>query len=167
MDGISSRGDHYFTLGVKDTATAEEIRDAYRALMKQYHPDLNEGNVRANDRGKRINEAYGVLSDPKSRAEYDKWVNGTSDSSSPSNATADVKQADTNRSRRQSGLNLGIARMLSAGKPNKEVNLPANQKMLMSCSNGFVSKTCSDVWLTPKDFLLDNSGSGERIPLPV
>ena len=83
MNRASYREDYYFTLGVRETATAEEIRNAYRALMKQYHPDLNKENTRANERGKRINEAYEVLSDPKKKTEYDNWLEGTIASTSP------------------------------------------------------------------------------------
>ena len=84
------REDYYFTLGVREAATAEEIRDAYRALMKQYHPDFNEGSPRANERGKRINEAYEVLSDPKKKADYDRWLKQTTASATPQQDSANV-----------------------------------------------------------------------------
>ncbi|MBI3979367.1 MAG: DnaJ domain-containing protein [Chloroflexi bacterium] len=69
-------GDHYALLGVPPTATAEEVRRAYRRLARKYHPDTTtEPRDRAAERFKRITEAYEVLSDPKRRAEYDRRRN--------------------------------------------------------------------------------------------
>jgi molecular chaperone DnaJ len=63
--------DYYKTLGVPKTATAAEIKKAYRELARKYHPDANKGDVKAEDRFKEITEAYNVLSDAKQRKEYD------------------------------------------------------------------------------------------------
>ncbi len=65
--------DYYAILGVSKTATAEEIRKAFRKLARQYHPDLNPGNKQAEDRFKEINEAYEVLSDPDKKQKYDQF----------------------------------------------------------------------------------------------
>ncbi len=61
---------YYRTLGVNSSATAEEIRRAYRVLARRYHPDLNPGKS-TEDKFKEIAEAYGVLSDPKQRKSFD------------------------------------------------------------------------------------------------
>lgn len=63
--------DFYKILGISETASAEEIKNAYRKLAKKYHPDRHGGDKRAESRFKEISEAYAVLSDPKKRQEYD------------------------------------------------------------------------------------------------
>ncbi len=64
--------DPYKILGVAPTASAEEIRSAYRKLAKRYHPDLNPGDAAAEERFKAISAAYELLSDPEKRARYDR-----------------------------------------------------------------------------------------------
>lgn len=63
--------DFYRELGVSSDATADEIKKAYRKLAKQNHPDANGGNAEAEKKFKSASEAYGVLSDPAKRKEYD------------------------------------------------------------------------------------------------
>lgn len=60
-------------LGVDRNATEEDLKRAYRKLAKKYHPDLNPGDSEAEAKFKEINEAYKVLSDPKTRAQYDRY----------------------------------------------------------------------------------------------
>jgi molecular chaperone DnaJ len=65
--------DYYATLGVKKTATAEEIRKAFRKLARKYHPDVNPGDKKAEERFKEISEANDILSDDKKRKIYDQF----------------------------------------------------------------------------------------------
>jgi curved DNA-binding protein CbpA len=62
---------YYIILGVKNTASSEEIKQAFRKLAKQYHPDKNHGNNSAEEFFKEIQEAYAVLSDQEKRKKYD------------------------------------------------------------------------------------------------
>jgi molecular chaperone DnaJ len=63
--------DYYSTLGVKKTATADDIRKAFRKLARKYHPDVNPNDKKAEERFKEISEANDVLSDEKKRKIYD------------------------------------------------------------------------------------------------
>jgi molecular chaperone DnaJ len=68
-----AKRDLYGELGVKRTATADEIKKAYRKLARKYHPDVNPGNREAEDRFKRISFAHDVLSDADKRKNYDEF----------------------------------------------------------------------------------------------
>src|SRR5256885_12313048 len=63
--------DYYKVLGVPDTATAKEIKSAYRKLSRQFHPDTNAGDASSEERFKEISAAYDVLGDEAKRKEYD------------------------------------------------------------------------------------------------
>lgn len=63
--------DYYKILGVDKKASDEEIKKAYRKLAKKYHPDLNQGNEKAQEKFKEANEAYEVLGDSEKRKQYD------------------------------------------------------------------------------------------------
>src|ERR1700760_4866759 len=63
--------DFYATLGVKKTATQEEIRKAFRKAARKYHPDVNPGDKKAEEKFKEISEANEILSDPKKRKIFD------------------------------------------------------------------------------------------------
>ncbi|HSB06482.1 MAG TPA: DnaJ domain-containing protein [Thermodesulfobacteriota bacterium] len=68
---MTYREDYYQTLGADRNATPQQIKEAYRKLAFQFHPDKNRGNPAALERMKEINEAYAVISDPRKRENYD------------------------------------------------------------------------------------------------
>jgi len=79
--------DYYGVLGVKKSASAEDIRKAFRKLARKYHPDVNPGDKSAEEKFKAISEANDVLSDPKKRKIYDQ-VGFYSDNIDPATAEA-------------------------------------------------------------------------------
>lgn len=70
---MSSKKDYYDVLGVARSASADEMKKAYRKLAMQYHPDKNPGDAKAEEKFKEISNAYDVLSDEQKRAAYDRY----------------------------------------------------------------------------------------------
>ncbi len=85
--GPTQQKDYYGTLGVKKTVTADEVRKAFRKLARKYHPDVNPGDKKAEEKFKEISEANDVLSDEKKRKVYDQ-LGFYSDSIDPAAAEA-------------------------------------------------------------------------------
>ena len=83
----TSKKDYYEILGVKKSASAEEIRKAFRKLARKYHPDVNPGDKTAEEKFKALSEANEVLSDPKKRKIYDQ-IGFYSDNIDPAAAEA-------------------------------------------------------------------------------
>ncbi len=67
----TSTRDYYEVLGVKKTATQDEIKKAYRKLARKYHPDANPDDPKAEEKFKEVSSAYEVLSDAEKRKQYD------------------------------------------------------------------------------------------------
>jgi molecular chaperone DnaJ len=70
---MAQQQDYYQALGVGRDADVEEVRKAYRRLARKHHPDLNPGDKAAEDRFKKVQEAYDILSDPKKKQMYDQY----------------------------------------------------------------------------------------------
>ena len=70
---MADKRDYYEVLGVSKTATADEIKSAYRKLAMKYHPDRNPGDKAAEEKFKEAAEAYDVLHDPQKRQQYDQF----------------------------------------------------------------------------------------------
>src|ERR1700737_1763247 len=69
----TSKHDYYETLGVARGAKEDEIRKSYRKLARKYHPDLNPGDKAAEERFKKVQEAYDILSDENKKKIYDQY----------------------------------------------------------------------------------------------
>ncbi|HTL46647.1 MAG TPA: molecular chaperone DnaJ [Verrucomicrobiae bacterium] len=70
---MPNKRDYYIVLGVPRSATADEIKKAYRKIAMQFHPDRNPGNAEAEEKFKEAAEAYAILSDQEKRAQYDQF----------------------------------------------------------------------------------------------
>jgi curved DNA-binding protein len=88
--------DYYQILGVTKDCTTEEIRKNYRKLAMQYHPDRNPDDQRAEEKFKEVAEAYGVLTDPIKRRQYDSYRtnNGSSSTGNQQNGDFAYSQED-------------------------------------------------------------------------
>ena len=70
---MADKRDYYEVLGVQKGASDDELKKAYRAMVKKYHPDLHPDDKEAEAKMKEVNEAYDVLSDKDKRAKYDQF----------------------------------------------------------------------------------------------
>ena len=104
--------DYYGVLGVKKTATADDIRKAFRKLARKHHPDVNPGDKKAEEKFKEISEANDVLSDEKKRKIYDQ-LGFYSDSIDPAAAEAAARGGY--------GGGQGYGRAQSSGRTSQEV----------------------------------------------
>lgn len=86
---MSTNGDYYEILGVPRGASQEEIKQAFRKLARQYHPDVSK-EPNAEERFKEMNEAYSVLSDEQKRAQYDRFGRVSSSAGGPADYGANI-----------------------------------------------------------------------------
>ncbi|WP_158823446.1 DnaJ C-terminal domain-containing protein [Granulicella sp. S156] len=99
--------DYYGTLGVKKTATSDDIRKAFRKLARKYHPDVNPGDKKAEEKFKEISEANDVLSEDKKRKIYDQ-VGFYSDNIDPATAEAYARGGGGGRAQAGGGQDVPI-----------------------------------------------------------
>src|SRR5436305_899225 len=70
---MATKRDYYEALGIDRSASADDIKKAYRKMAVKYHPDKNPGDKQAEENFKEIGEAYEALADPQKRAAYDQY----------------------------------------------------------------------------------------------
>ena len=100
--------DPYTTLGVKRDASQDDIRRAYRKLAKKHHPDLNPGNVKAEDRFKTISAANELLSNAEKRAQYDRGeIDAAGQERPPKPSYRDYAQGEPGRRYSPAGAQAG------------------------------------------------------------
>src|SRR5580698_1273155 len=118
--------DYYKTLGIERSASADDIRKAYRRLARKYHPDVSK-EADALERFKQMQEAYEVLKDPKKRAAYDElganWKQGEQFRPPPDFGTG----FDFNQARRGRDQHAGIELDLEEAHRGTVRNLPLQQ----------------------------------------
>jgi curved DNA-binding protein len=83
---------HYTALGLNRRCSAAQVRDAYRNLVKRYHPDRNQQSTEAVRRSQELNEAHEVLSDPMRRRAYDRELDGDRSSARLTRAKRNISQ---------------------------------------------------------------------------
>ncbi len=112
--------DYYGTLGVKKTATAEEIRKAFRKSARKYHPDVNPNDKKAEEKFKEISEANDVLSDDKKRKIYDQ-LGFYSDNIDPAAAEAAARGGYGGPATGHGGAGSGFGGAQTRGRGGQEV----------------------------------------------
>ncbi len=139
--------DYYGTLGVKKTATQDEIRKAFRKLARKYHPDVNPGDKKAEEKFKEISEANDVLSEEKKRKVYDQ-LGFYSDNIDPAAAeayaragaaVADAPLAAARAFRSTSPAStspVSHPRGVARRKLSRAASAPASKTSLAACSAG-------------------------------
>ena len=100
--------DPYTTLGVPRDANQDAIRDAYRKLAKQHHPDLNPGNAKAEETFKAVSAANSILSDPEKRGKFDRGeIDASGQEQAPRGSYRDHAEGGSGRRYSRTGSELG------------------------------------------------------------
>jgi curved DNA-binding protein CbpA len=102
---MQTNKDPYKALGLSRDASQDDIQQAHRKLVREYHPDANPEDPRAEERFKEVQQAYEVLSDEKKRREYDEGLRTSSRGRSPGRARS---RESSSRPRTRAGGRAGV-----------------------------------------------------------
>lgn len=154
--------DYYELLGLKDFASSDEIRTAYRKLARQYHPDLNDGNKGAEERFKEINEAYAILSNAEKKHHFDNVLRLRKSGKSPM-PEAPKRSTETARSAAQQKASQGSsqASTKSSTKTNetKASGGQASVQQKAEDKDGYSFQDLFDAFIPKKDKASEKTAS--------
>jgi DnaJ-class molecular chaperone len=126
--------DLYKVLGVDKKASADEIKKAHRKLVRQYHPDRNPDDPRAEERFKEVQHAYDVLGDPDKRRQYDRGGLNPFGAGGPGGRAARAAASTPGRSRTSSRTCSGarpavrLRAVRAAGRPGRAPSAAATSR---------------------------------------
>jgi len=111
--------DYYKVLGVVRNASAQEIDEAYRRLVRENHPDLHPGDKRKEETLRKVNEAYQVLGNPAKRKEYDELLAGVAQNRTPAAGSTKAQPTGSRLGTVYSTMMAGRVTVAQTPTPNK------------------------------------------------
>ena len=111
--------DYYKVLGVARNASAQEIDEAYRRLVRENHPDLHPGDKRKEETLRKVNEAYQVLGNPAKRKEYDELLAGVAQNRTPAAGSTKAQPTGSRLGTVYSTMMAGRVAVNQSPTPNK------------------------------------------------
>ncbi len=158
---MQSKRDYYEVLGIPRTASANELKKAYRKLAHKYHPDKNAGNKKAEALFKEASESYTVLSDPEKRAQYDRFGHIGVGNISSNDVSVNIQdifgdifsdffggERKKNKKRKGSDLRYDLEISFEEAAFGGEKNITINKKDICNicngsgCKSGTIPNTC-------------------------
>ncbi|PIE51319.1 molecular chaperone DnaJ [Candidatus Fermentibacteria bacterium] len=130
--------DLYQILGVKENATAEELRKAYRDLAKKYHPDANQGDREAEEKFKAVSDAYDILGNPEKRENYDQMRRGGHDPFAGAAGTEGFSDLSDILRSMFGGAGMGMGGM---GRPQETAAVEVEVPFVTAARGGVVERT--------------------------
>lgn len=174
---MSGKKDYYSVLGVQRTASAKEIKQAYRRLARRYHPDVNPGDATTEQKFKEISEAYEVLSHPEQRQKYDRFGHqgfaggGFGPTSHGTNSgfrgfdPGNLKDFFTNRGNFAEGLGTVLDELFKKGNPRSQGTRARGQDIEQTVHIRFeeaMRGTTTEVRIARRD----GNSEGLRVKIP-
>ncbi len=167
--------DYYNILGIDKNADEATIKSAYRKLAKKYHPDLNSGDEKAQEKFKEVNEAYEVLSDPEKKKQYDTFGSNynfsdgynfdptqygyTYTSGGNSSDFSDFFDMFFGGSGKNGGFNININDLLGRNKSKKKRRATYDSEVALTIDEAYSGTT--------RDMNLSINGSVHTIPVKI